>query len=392
MVKCVKSYGFRIYQWGYGEGVDKTPLYLTTMTVGNLARADIDRWTRGNREGYQRAVRQSRFSERGRNSIVVYLLKEIGVFPTSVLLNIRGDIAFKPTQKINDETEYGEITISNDAMLWIIDGQHRIEALKRTMHTKPEISNYPVPVTLTNFQDKFDEMLQFYIVNSRQKKIPTDLVYRHLQTMAQKVVLEDKKWIKSVILGPKEERVAMASFIVDFLDEDEMSPFQGKIQFAGEKKEPHFLVSDYGLSSWIIKILTDRSLSQMDDITLAEKISEYWDVIRELYPTAFSDPKGYTLLKSTGIGTYTYLFPTIFATCAAAGNVSREGFRDLLSMLHKEVKTPELHPDFQIPIDDNWWSRAHGPSIASATGQKMVTDISKAMALKIRKVKSMKEI
>ena len=387
----MKVYGFKINQWGYGEGVSETTLYLTTMRLEDLAKAKEDRWSRDNRDGYQRSPKQSRFRQTGRGSIVTYLLREVGVFPTSVLLNIRSDLTFKPTIKISDSTEFGDITFSNDAVLWIIDGQHRIEALKRTMHIKPDLKDYPVPVTLMNFQDRFDEMLHFYIVNSRQKKIPTNLVYRHLQSMAKKVILEDKKWIKSVILGPKEERAALATFIVDFLDEDDMSPFKGKIKYAGEEKEPHHLISDFALSSQITRILKDRAFSQMDDMTLAEKIADYWDVISELYPKAFSDPRGYSLLKSPGVASFTYLFPTIFATCAAEGDVSRERFKYYLSMLQERVESSEIHPDFQRPINDDWWSRSYGPSIASASGQKMASEVAKTMAKKINTVKRMKE-
>jgi len=379
----LKTKGFRIYQWGYGEGVEKTALYITTIKAGDLTRAVIDRWTRDNREGYQRATNERRFTPKGKQSIVSYLMREVGVFPTSVLLNVRGSLEFKPTMKVTDVMELGDITIQDDERLMIIDGQHRIEALKRSMYNEPDLKEYPVPVTLTNFDDKFDEMLNFYIVNSRQSKIPTDLVFRHLQTMMEKSVLENKKWLNVAILGEKEERAAWATVIVDFLEEDDASPFKGKIQFTGEPKEDHHLIRDFSLSVRILKILREKAFSQMDADVLAEKIADYWSVLKELYPLSFLNPKTHTLLKTTGLASYTNLFPSIFAMCASDGEVTKERFKFYLEMLKERIDNDRVGSEFQDPIDDNWWSSAYGPSISKATTEQMTSLITKNMAMKI---------
>ena len=387
----MKTYGLKITQWGYGEGAGKTSFYLTSLPMAQLVKADYDRWTRKNREGYQRATKESRFRPKGKNSIVSYLLRESGLFPTSVMLNVRGKIDFKMNNKISDNIEAGEITFEDNEKLWIIDGQHRLDALKRAMHQESSLKDYSVPISLTNFTSKFDEMLNFFIVNSRQVKIPTDLVYRHLQTMQQESIIKEKKWLEIAILGEKETRAALATEIVDFLEDDDASPFKGRIQFTGEEREEYHLVSDYGLSAWISKILNETAFSQMDSMTLAELTADYWAVIKELNPRSFSDPKEHSLLKTTGLASYTYLFPSIFAMSASDGQVNKEQFKHYLSMLQENVKSNgQLTPDFEIPIDDNWWSRAHGPAVATSTGNKAFTDIMKSMSKKINIIKTNK--
>jgi len=380
----MKIKAFRIQEWGYGKGATPTMLYLTTMKLKDLYRnVEIDRWTKSNRQGYQRPPKESRFGS-GKGSIVRYLLNEIGVFPTSILVNVRGALKFKTEEKMGDNIELGELTIPDDEKLWIIDGQHRLEALKRAMMTRPEFSEYPLPVSILNLTDRFEEMLHFYIVNSRQKKIPTDLVYKHLQMMVNKIVLSDKEWLKEVVVGPRQERQAMAAYIVDYLESEENSPFYQKIQYTGEKKEPHHLVKDYTLTYWIAKILTERAYARMGFEQIAEMLLNYWNVIKELYPSCFRNPREYTLLQTTGIASFTLLFPTIFAYCAAAGNVSKSKMKEYLLLLQTEQpQNPELTPDFQDAIDENWWSKAHGPSIASATGSKVFNEISKSFAKKI---------
>lgn len=122
----------------------------------------------------------------------------------------------------------------------------------------------------------------------------------------------------------------------------------------------------------------------MDPMSLAELIADYWAVIKGLYPKSFSDPKAHNLLKSTGLGSFTYLFPTIFARCAAEGQVNKERFEHYLKMLTMKIDSKgKITSDFEDPIDDDWWSRASGPAIASATGNKMCQEIMKSMARKI---------
>ncbi len=55
-------------------------------------------------------------------------------------------------------------------------------------------------------------------------------------------------------------------------------------------------------------------------------------------------------------------------------------------MLKEEVDSEELDMDFRQAIDDSWWSMAHGPAIASATSEKMFTEMVRNMTKKIELV------
>jgi len=378
----MKIRSLRIKEWGYGKGAEPTTIYLTSMKVKDLANSRIDRWTRDNREGYQRPPKESRFSS-GKGSIVRYLMDELGTFPTSVLVNVRTPVKFVAKESIADGIDYGELSFDENEPLWIVDGQHRLEALKRAMASKPEFAEYPLPVSILNLETRFEEMLHFYLVNSRQRKIPTNLVYRQLQVMVNKIVLGEKEWLKEIIVGPAEERQAMAAFIVDFLESEEGSPFQGKLQFMGEEKEPHHLLSDEMLTRYTAKILTEKAYAGMGYERVAEMLADYWNAIKELFPHCFENPGEYTLLKSTGVASFTYLFPTIFAYCAADGQISKSCMKKYLTLLQEKTPDPQLSTDFQKSITEDWWSRAHGPSIASATSEKIFSEISKSMAKKI---------
>ncbi|MEM4591594.1 MAG: DGQHR domain-containing protein [Nitrososphaerota archaeon] len=385
---------FRIKQWGYGEGASPAFIYVTALPLRFLTeggRAKIDRWSRKNREGYQRSPLESRVKPR-KGSVVKYILDELGVFPTSVLLNVRDNtLKFMPAKKLNENIEYGTLHIDDSTSLWIIDGQHRIEALIRASAEHPELEEYPLPVSILNLSDKFDELVHFYIVNSRQKKIPTGIAYRHMQQMYEAVKIRATyQWLESVILGAKQERQALAAMVVDYLDTEPESPFAGRIRFQGEELEKRHLIDDDVLIRYISTLLREKVLASMTVEELAELLIWYWSAISELYPRAFKQEEKdkYTLLKHTGVASFTYLFPYIYGLCAKEGKIDKNSILAKLELLKKPIPSDspsasELDADFRRPIDEEWWSKDHGPSIARATSEATFRTISEKLAKKI---------
>ena len=377
---------FEITQKGMGQSVESVHFFLGALPTSWVTKhADIDRWGKDNRDGYQRPAEQSRIKlEKG--SAVRYLLEEIGTFPTSVLLNIREPLILNMESELFKNIKKGKIKIPDESTLWIIDGQHRIEALKMALVTRPELSDYPIPVSILNLKTKFDEMLLFYIVNSRQKKIPVNVAYRHLQSMVEKMKITGKyEWIKEAIVGPKQEREAIAALVVDFLDDEDNSPYKNHIKYLGDAWEPSHLIEDSVLIRYISKILSEKSFELMSPIDFAQILVMYWNAIKELYPNAFEEEQkdNYTILKHTGVASFTYLFTSIYGICAREANITQDRMLELLGYLSNNVQSAELLPDFQKPMDEKWWSRTSGPAIAKATSESTFSLISQQMAKKI---------
>ena len=76
-------------------------------------------------QGYQRAPISSHYMKVAR-----YVSEKDAVLPTAILLSARSKIAF---QKI-DDSGIGEISLSPDAELYIVDGQHRIYGLNHAIN------------------------------------------------------------------------------------------------------------------------------------------------------------------------------------------------------------------------------------------------------------------
>ena len=101
-------------------------MFLTVMSACDLLnRARIDQW-KNFKGGYQRILNKSRF-QWTKNSLLKFMIKGMGVFPTPIVVNLR-----KPVNFIQDSSfeyfEIGKIDVGDQEM-WVVDGQHRLHCL-----------------------------------------------------------------------------------------------------------------------------------------------------------------------------------------------------------------------------------------------------------------------
>ncbi len=368
---------FAVRQWGGGRAFT---IYVTALPAALLVeRCRIDRWTPENPEGYQRPPDERRLGWR-RGSALRYLLRELGCFPTSILLNIRGELHFEE-EWIEEPLIFGELHIEDDEPLWVIDGQHRVEALRRAIERNPIYGDYPLIVSIMRLPDRFDELLLFYIVNRRQRSVPTDLAYRHLQSMLLKRGVE---WLYD-LEGGRGVRLALAAEVVDHLNSSELSPWRGRIRRIGEERREEHIIHDRPLIRSIAPILKKRIFEGLSIGELAELLIDYWRALNRLYPEAFIQPQRYTLLGTPGIFALHMLFPSIYVRCARRGVVDEEEMLKVLSALLEE--TPEHpQPEFREPLTMDFWSKEHGPVIALSTSLKTIRALYHGLLKKIQLV------
>lgn len=340
--------------------------YLTVVPAVDLIKnAKVDRWSETRPQGYQRVPEERRFAPELRRSALRYLKEEEGVFPTSILINIRGAVKFKPYGKANDVCEEGELETPLGKEWWVIDGQHRLEALERAMAEDPSFEKYPVPVTLFTFDDPdlYNEMRQFYVHNSRVKSVPVDLAWRHLQVMYKR--MGRVGLIKSE--GAPALRSAQALEIADKLRTREDSPLKGKIIVPGIERTPEQFLPERTLVRSLMEIVKETTFSAMDADQLTTLLINYWTAIKELFPKAGNNPNEYTLLRSTGMIAFHIVFPAVYAQCTLKGDFSKDSMKAIIKRIKerpgKAIKTP---------IDDETWHYRTGHGLAIATSMKAI--------------------
>lgn len=375
----------------YLKGDEKpieTKLYVTALPLKFLENCYIDRRSPENPKGYQREPNEARITK----DMVKYLTGEIGAYPTSVLINVRGKLQFTPEKSVGKCVTFGELEIPDDADLVIIDGQHRIESLKAARRIisgisdrwAEEISEYPLPVSILNV-DREMEMVHFYIVNSRQKGVPTDLAFEILRDFVFRrgVPEEIAKALKSVV-KPRELWKAKAMEITRLVNEDSRSPWRGRLQFVGEERREEHLAKAKTFAQSLKYLLRSRDsvFSNMDEYRVAQILIDYWSAIYEIYRQAFYEPGRFTIVGYTGLHAFHKLLPYVYSVCEKMGAVTKGTMEKVLSYLLKE--TPgHSDPEFREPIGISKWDKTTASLIFRSTNSKGIEELVERLKEKI---------
>jgi hypothetical protein len=77
------------------------------------------------------------------------------------------------------------LLLSDEAIAWLVDGQHRRDAITLLKSQSRIDEDFPVPIKLMLGFDRLDEAKQFFYINSQAKNVATDLTAELLQRMAR---------------------------------------------------------------------------------------------------------------------------------------------------------------------------------------------------------------
>jgi DGQHR domain-containing protein len=357
-VKTLKLTALRVRQ-------NQEEFYLTVIPTGQLLSvSEIDRVDPDHPNGYQRPLIESRLKP-----VVRYLTKEEGVFPTSVLVNVRkediGDgnaVTFDPFKLKGDgaNPDHGTLTIPDGVKLWIEDGQHRTEGLRYAIDKEglEHLKDYPIPVTISVGLDVPSEMRRFYVVNTRQRGVPADVAERHLVTM------KDTQGAVFLVQieGEGKLRDAKATKVVDALRVTPNHPWFGGVIFPGEKKTKTKFVRQHTLVSSLREIFKDKAIDRMPEEKVAALLMTYWNALRRRFPNAFADYEHYSIMKTAGMYSLHMVFPDVVELCREARDFS-------------EDKMYEIVGSFEAPpvnMTDEFWNTepGRGDTLTFGTGMK----------------------
>jgi len=319
-------------------------LYAGVIAADELVeRYTIPEYKTGSDSGYQRPVYPSRL-----NQIAAYVLNKEGVMPTSVLANIRERATFRFTAP-----PVGELSIPTDQPFWMVDGQHRAKGLQRAKERKQPLP-YTLPIVFTIGLSEEEEMNLFYVVNSTQKSVPTDLT---LEIIRKRTVAKAKDASQQVTIG--ELRLLAAAEVARDLAIDKDSLWHEKVQMADEIKQYHkpirlrafartlepFLQSD-----WCENLVLAR-----DNEALKSVVDAFWHGLYSLLPTAIDDPRNYSVQTPTGAWVFGWVLRDMARFAYKADDWSPEFFA-------KRLK------DLEEWVDSETWHRERGHELTRAKG------------------------
>jgi DNA sulfur modification protein DndB len=308
----------------------ETTLYLTVLKAGEIVAGmtRVDAWSASNKSGYQRMPVEARFRK-----IARYVMGKEGgraVLPQAVVLNFRnGDSKLR--FRASEDGEAGTLEIASDQTLWEVDGQHRLGGLRRALEEDPNLAAYPIPVVIVDGMSRLEEAVLFFVINTTQKRVPTDLAQRLIeQQMGDKdlrfqIVIGGKDWI------PKGVRV------VDAMLSTAGHPWHGKIGIPGPKvsgavtKQVSFVTS-------LKPILTTPPYIGVAPEDMAQILIRYWQALEEIYPEAFSDPEEHVIQKTAGIFPLHAIATEIFDRVRTRhGKITKDGLVEVLKDLDRNL-------------------------------------------------------
>ncbi|WP_369133473.1 DGQHR domain-containing protein [Modestobacter sp. I12A-02662] len=243
--------------------------------------------------------------------------------PTSVLVNLR---ELDPLEHLDERGDPPLLRLDGGDQLYIVDGQHRVEALKRLIEEDEEKwSQYEVPFVSMLGASEREEIRQFYVVNSTAKSVRTDLAYDLLKQRA-----ESEPGVMDSLTETNETWKVRGQQIVE--DLEKMSPlWRGRVRFPGDAAAGTVIGSS-GLVGSLQPLLNTPYFGALTTVNQVKILEAYWQGIQKILPEAFGDPTEYALQKSVGVQVLHTLLLTVLEHVRASGRsvIEPEPYADVV--------------------------------------------------------------
>lgn len=206
-------------------------LYLTYVTPNDLFADNfytVDTLESNTQDGFQRILNEQRAARLSRHLTEAYV-PGYAHLPTTVFLATSQSVSF------DDLTNTIEFDKSLVCPFSVVDGQHRIEGLRRAIAKEEELRDFQLPVTIATDLDRTHQMYHFFIVNTTQVPVEPSMrqqITRRFTDMQGVAALPYMPyWLEHDIgLG----RDARALRIVEELNRNVSSPLAERIQMAND--------------------------------------------------------------------------------------------------------------------------------------------------------------
>jgi DGQHR domain-containing protein len=227
-------------------------------------------------DGYQRNLSRQRAAD-----IARYIDKENGCIPNSILVNLEG-ATYDGKTKI--------LRIPNQPKAaWVIDGQHRMFGLRQAK------TSYDLVVTAFLDLDVADQAKQFKMINSKQKGVPTSLLYDLLDLTKDGTYVQQR-----------------GHELATKLNDDPESPWYGHIDLIGSGDG---LITQTRVVTTVESLISDRgALFQYSEEEQYGILKNYFTAIKTIFPSDWGN-KNSVLTKALGFSAWLIVLPQVLTIC-----------------------------------------------------------------------------
>lgn len=250
------------------------------------------------RQGYQRAPNEKHYVR------IANFIREEGdpLLPTSALLAAREDDygLLKFVACDNVSSDLGKLVIPRARQLFIVDYQHRWRGIKYAVENLhcTDLLNFQIPVIIMADVSHYEEIRQFYLINSKQKRVDTDLGLALLQTMATQA---NERELMNFVGPGKRYRIRGTRLVFNMAGKTQ-GPWAGKIMDPNMTTTGNQVVSVKSFVDSLRPLLARTSpVHSRTDDELIQIILDYWTGIEQIMPRAFVSPKDYSIQATVGV-------------------------------------------------------------------------------------------
>ena len=251
------------------------------------------------------------------------------MLPQTVLLNARPDSAKPLFFSRRGNSSDGTLRVFDRTRLAQVDGQHRIEGIRRASEDEGAGWTFELPAAIVDGLSLAQEAAQFLTINTKQTKVKMDL---ELRVIASRSEAEANRLANA--LGFEEWRLRALRLAIA-LDE-KPSPWRNAI--TGPDDTQREVISEQTfVQSLSLLCQQSRSTGRADVSEVARFLADYWRVIADEYPDAWGEGwKSYLLRKTPGVYSFHFLAALVHDVCEVRyGRTDRKAVRDVM----KEVLT-----------------------------------------------------
>ncbi len=316
------------------EQKNKKEIFLASIKVKDLineSQFQIDYWSASKRgsddQGYQRYPNPAHYRKIGK-----YATEKDAIFPGIILVSCRDKNS--KVQFNSKGGEIGELDLERPPF-WIIDGQHRVKGLQYVIEEEKDDrwSEKELPVVILAGFTKIEEVSQFHTLNSKSKKVSTDLA-QQLMFLRSK---SDNEYFNSLKERGEDWKIRCLR-LIDKLNETNESPWSGRIKLPNSKNTARQIV---GQNSFLVSLKPMYSGGYFEstrNIDLEyEILKNYWGALMEVFPFSFQTPSESVIIKTPGIFSLHYLLRAILQRRGASKElISQKSFVLLLKKIFKD--------------------------------------------------------
>lgn len=344
-------------------------LYLTYVTPDDLFNNNfytVDKLEPRTQEGFQRILDERRATRLTRH-LTEANDKGYAHLPTTIFLATDKGLEY------DEDSRFLTFDTELVGPFSVVDGQHRIEGLRKAIEKKPNLRDFQLPVTIASNLDNTHQMYHFYIVNTTQVSVDKSMVQQITRRFTEMDGVDDLPyipfWLQRRIVGGRD---AAALRIVEFLNEDPGSPLYGLVQMANDPDSRN-KIKQSSIANVVMKEVlvasNPLSVQETDPIRVARILLNFFKAIDQLF-VAGRDKTKTVAYKSNGIFFFLGISKWVF-------NVIYSQTRDFrISSIAQIIESAldELDDEFRSVGSPDWWMAGQGASRLNRANAKRYID------------------